>query len=122
MKRYIHVTKEVRESLKNVFKVCDKTIFNALTFCKTRDSDIAKRIRRLAIEKGGIIMVDNICEDQMLHDHDGYMRQYFPNGALLEINKTTGEAVVWHKGEKAHRRNLGIINEIYNLQDFARAL
>ena len=39
------------------------------------------------MEKGGIMMVDEVVEDQMLHDHDGYMRQYFSNGALLEINK-----------------------------------
>lgn len=122
MKRYVHVTKEVREFLMKAFGVGDKTVFNALTFCKERDNDTAKRIRRLAMEKGGIMMVDEVVEDQMLHDHDGYMRQYFSNGALLEINKLTGDATVWFKGEKRMEHCIGITDEIFRLQGFAKGL
>ncbi len=116
------MTKTTREFLCKAFGVGDKTVFNALTFCKDRDNDTAKKIRRLAMDKGGVIMVDEVVEDQMLYDHDGFMHQYFKNGAHLEINKLTGDAVVWFKGEKRKEHNIGIIDEIYRLQGFAEGL
>ena len=36
MKKYIHVTKEVRQELAKVFKVGDRTVRNALLFDKER--------------------------------------------------------------------------------------
>lgn len=58
MEKYIHVTKEVRLCLAKTFNVSDKTVRNALSFDKKRgETDCAKRIRKFALQKGGIVMV-----------------------------------------------------------------
>ena len=90
MKKYIHVTKEVRQELAKVFKVGDRTVRNALLFDKDRgDTDCAKRIRMFALQKGGIVMAV-VPEVEVLYDYDGMISQYFPNGAKLETDKSTG--------------------------------
>ena len=84
MKKYIHVTKEVRQELAKVFNVGDRTVRNALLFDKDRgDTDCAKRIRMFALQKGGIVMAV-VPEVEVLYDYDGMISQYFPNGAKLD--------------------------------------
>ena len=55
MRQYIHVTKETREFLSKAFDIEPRTVYNALNFVK--DNDLAKRVRKLAYEKGGILMM-----------------------------------------------------------------
>lgn len=94
MKKYIHVTKEVRQELAKVFKVGDRTVRNALLFDKDRgDTDCAKRIRMFALQKGGIVMAV-VPEVEVLYDYDGMISQYFPNGAKLETDKSTGNTTI----------------------------
>ena len=48
MKRFINVTKEVRQELAKVFNVGDRAVWNALSYDKERgETDRAKRIRML---------------------------------------------------------------------------
>lgn len=99
MEKYIHVTKEVRQCLAKTFNVSDKTVRNALGFDKKRgETDCAKRIRKFALQKGGIVMVV-APEVEVLHDYDGVINQYFPNGAKLESDKNTGDTELFYKGE-----------------------
>lgn len=80
MEKYIHVTKDVRLYLAKTFNVSDKTVWNALNFDKKRgETDCAKRIRKFALQKGGIVMVV-VPEVEVLYDYDGVISQYFPNG------------------------------------------
>lgn len=100
MKKYIHVTKEVRLKLMAIFNVGDRVVWNALNFDKERGmTDTAKRIRECAKKNGGIVM-NELPEVETLHDADGYMRQYFPNGAMLECNKKDGHVDLLYKGSK----------------------
>lgn len=58
MKRYIDTTKENREFLMRAFGVTERTLYYALRYDGVRgDSDLAKRIRKAAIERGGVAMV-----------------------------------------------------------------
>lgn len=99
MEKYIHVTKDVRLYLAETFNVSDKTVRNALGFDKKRgDTDCAKRIRKFALQKGGIVMVV-APEVEVLYDYDGVINQYFPNGAKLESDKNTGDTELFYKGE-----------------------
>lgn len=99
MEKYIHVTKEVRQCLAKTFNVSDKTVRNALGFDKKRgETDCAKRIRKFALQKGGIVMVV-APEVEVLYDYDGVINQYFPNGAKLESDKNTGDTELFYKGE-----------------------
>lgn len=103
MEKYIHVTKAVRQCLAKTFNVSDKTVRNALGFDKKRgETDCAKRIRKFALQKGGIVMVV-APEVEVLYDYDGVINQYFPNGAKLESDKNTGDTELFYKGERVAR-------------------
>lgn len=103
MEKYIHVTKDVRLYLAKTFNVSDKTVRNALGFDKKRgETDCAKRIRKFALQKGGIVMVV-APEVEVLYDYDGVISQYFPNGAKLESDKNTGDTELFYKGERVAR-------------------
>lgn len=85
------------------FNVSDKTVWNALSFDKKRgETDCAKRIRKFALQKGGIVMVV-APEVEVLYDYDGVINQYFPNGAKLESDKNTGDTELFYKGERVAR-------------------
>ena len=70
----------------------------------------------------GIVMVET-PEIETMHDADGYMRQYFPNGAMLEIDKTSGfAAIVTPKGKQHSVTLIRYISEITDLQKVAQSL
>ena len=69
-KRYIHIKREDREFIMRAFGVTERTVFNAIRFDEKRgNTDLAKRIRKLAMERGGIIMVKH-PEMETLFDAD----------------------------------------------------
>lgn len=99
MKRRIDTTKELRQRAMKVFNVTEQTVFNAIGFDSKRgNTDKAKRIRSYLLQNGGVILVE-LKEVETVHDADGYMRQYFPNGAMIEIDKTTGDLKGYYRGE-----------------------
>ena len=119
MKKYIHVTKEVRLKLMAIFGVGDRVVWNALNFHKERGmTDTAKRIRECAKKNGGIVM-NELPEVETLHDADGYMRQYFPNGAMLECNKKDGHVDLLYKGCKVTGFDDVKISQLENIQYLA---
>lgn len=121
-RRYIHIMKEDREFIMKALGVTERTVFNAIRFDEKRgNTDLAKRIRKLAMERGGIVMVI-IPEMETLHDADNYMRQYFPNGALLEISKVDGNADIYYKGEHILHSDSIMCSEINGLQERAMSL
>lgn len=121
-KRYIHIMKEDREFIMKLLGVTERTVLNAIRFDEKRGhTDLAKRIRKLAMSRGGIVMVVN-PEIETLFDADNYMRQYFPNGALLEICKVDGNADIYYKGERVWHSESIICSEISGLQERAMSL
>lgn len=122
MKKYIHVTKEVRQELAKVFKVGDRTVRNALLFDKERgDTDCAKRIRMFALQKGGIMMTV-VPEVEVLYDYDGMISQYFPNGAKIETDKNTGDTDLFYKGECVARWENIKMSEMDGIQRLAELI
>lgn len=121
-KRYIHIMKEDREFIMKLLGVTERTVLNAIRFDEKRGhADLAKRIRKLAMSRGGIVMVVN-PEIETLFDADNYMRQYFPNGALIELDKKAGTGDVLFKGERAgHYENVSL-RDIEEIQAFASVL
>lgn len=95
MKKYIAVTAEVRAQLVKVFDVDVKSVYNALSY--SSNSDISKRIRKFAQQKGGVKMVA-VEEAECIHDADGVMTQLLPNGAIIEADKNSGVLTVYFKG------------------------
>lgn len=98
MRREIEVTKEDREFLRKLFGVSEPTVYTALKLDKP-ETDVRKRIRKAAMERGGEVMV-TLREMETIHDANNMMVQVFPNGARLEINKLNGSTKVLYKGEE----------------------
>lgn len=122
MEKYIHVTKDVRLCLAKTFNVNDKTVRNALSFDKKRgETDCAKRIRKFALQKGGIVMVV-VPEVEVLYDYDGVINQYFPNGAKLESDKNTGDTELFYKGERVARWENIKLRDMDTIQQLAAGL
>lgn len=121
-KRYIHIKKEDREFIMKAFKVTERTVFNAISFDEKRgNTELAKRIRKLAMERGGIVMVKH-PEMETLFDADRYMRQYLPNDVLLEFSLKDGGCDVFHRGEKVRRYENVDVRSIQNIQNWAMSL
>lgn len=119
MEQYIHITKEVRQHLRKVFKVTDVMIWKALNF--ESDSVLACKIRKAAYENYGILMVKSPAIET-LFDHDDYMRQYLPNDVLLEFNKNNGSGDIFLHGKHVkHYENL-LWSDIKVVQDYAMTL
>ena len=119
MKKYIDITKAVRQDIRKAFKVTEQMVSYALRFDPTNGmSDTAKRIRSYALQKGGVVMVVG-KEVETIHDADGYMRQYFPNGAMVEVDKSTGNAALLWKGEMMVSFDNIKVRELSTLQNAA---
>ena len=122
MKKYIHITKEDRMFIMKALGVTERTVFNAIRFDSKRgDTELARKIRKLAMERGGIVMVE-IPELECLFDADGYMRQYLPNNTILEFSFENGGCDVFHKGEKVRHYENVVVSNIKNIQNWALAL
>ena len=122
MKRYIHIKKEDREFIMMTFKVSEQSVFNAIRYdTKRGNTDLAKRIRKLAIERGGIPMIE-APEWETLHDADGYIRQYKEGGVLLEIFKEGNWCDVYKNGKKMRRFEHLMISDLDGIQKYAERL
>ena len=123
MKKTISVTREQRDFLVKTFDVTKEMVSYALNFHPTQgQSDLARKIRRVALERGGFVMV---CapESEVVHDHDDMMRQYFGNGWMWEADKRTGLLVVMNdKGEEVSRVENASITDIEAVQQCVAAM
>lgn len=122
MERYIHITKTDREVIAKSFGISERTVRNAIRFDEGRgNSELAARIRKLAIERGGIVMVV-VPEIETFYDYDKVMRQYCPNGALIEIDRKDSSGQVIFKGETVKTYEHVTLSDIDEIQAFASAL
>ena len=117
MKKRIDTTKEMRQKAMKVFHVTEQTVFNAICFDSKRgNTDTAKRIRSFILQNGGIVMVE-LPEVETIHDADGMMRQYFPNGAMIEVNKITGDLTSYYKGAEMIKKENVSVRQLAEVQD-----
>lgn len=119
----IEVSKEVRDKIVKTFGVTPQTVTNALNYSGgTRsESDLAKRIRRMAMENGGRRMAYWPECETIFDEVNGTMVQMFGNGAKLTIDKHTGDAEVEYKGRVMKRDKDISVKMIYVLQEYAMA-
>ncbi len=123
MKKYIHVTKETRELLEKTFGVTGTMVWYALSFNPSRgQSDLAKRIRKAALEHRGILMADECVVENTLFDADGYFRNYPTFDTMLEFSREDGGCDVFHKGKKVRHYDNVAMADIDDIQAWAKAL
>lgn len=91
-RRQIEVTKAVKDKIKAVFKCSDVTVYRALNY--STESYLSTRIQQYAMLSGGALLLTTPAAET-IHDADGFMRQYFGNGAMLEADKMTGVVRVY---------------------------
>ncbi len=116
MEKYIAVTKETRDFLRKLFRTSDMTVWRALNYDGRAGNTLtARKIRKAALEKGGILMASCPMIETM-HDADGYMRQYFPNKVMLECNKTTGRVEIIKDGRAVEGYDNVSIGELFKIQ------
>ena len=120
MKRQIAVSKADRHFLMKAFKVTERTVFNALALDKP-ETTLRKKIRKVAMERGGVMMV-TLPAMETFHDADGTMRQYLPNGAILEFYREDGTGHIFFKGEEVAKFDNVDIPMIYSIQEQAASL
>lgn len=123
MKRFIHIQKSDREFIMSAFGVKARTVQNALRYDEVRgNTEMAKCIRKLAMERGGIVMNESV-EVETLHDADGYIRQYMPNGVMLEISKKADATCdVFQHGDLVRHYDNVTLGTIGGIQDWAMTL
>lgn len=61
-------------------------------------------------------------EVEVLHDYDGVINQYFPNGAKLESDKNTGDTELLYKGECVARWDSIKLRDMDTIQQLAAGL
>lgn len=121
MKQVIDISAEVREGIRKAFKVTDVAIWYALNYDEKRgQSDTAKRIRQYAKMNGGVDIMVAEKSDTVIFDSDGSFHQYFSNGAMIVINKRTGDATISWKGEPVLTFGNIKVRQVERLQIVAR--
>ena len=121
-KRFIHLDNPGREFIMKAFNIGPKTVANALYFDKRKGfSDTSERIRKLALERGGVMM-NVVPECETIFDHKGNMYQYFPNGAGIKADKKTGDVDVFFKGNKVRHEENVALTQLDEIQIYAAEL
>lgn len=110
---------ELRKRLQAAFNVTDRAVRNALDW--SSNSHLAEKIRFTALKEGGV-MVGPLNNIETFHDADGIMRQYLPNGAVIEFSRAdnTGR-ILLNGGEVATYTDI-TIPKIYEIQSIAATL
>ena len=97
-------------------------VWRALTFAERGgNSPRACKIRHLAQQRGGILMVASPVMETM-HDADNFMRQYFPNGVMLECDKNTGRVDIIKDGDVVKGYDNVTIDQLSAIQAEAQAM
>ena len=122
--RTIKVTSEAKKKLAKMFNCTERMVYKALCFeCQTL---LARKIQYVARKEMGGWVEAAVPEAEIFYDTmDGgerLMRQYFNNGAVLEVSMTTGEGVVRFKGSPRYRYNEVLVSDIPTIQNYAQNL
>ena len=123
MKKYIKISTKEKEWIMQVFDVSLVMVNHALGFDKKRgNSDLAKRIRKLALHRGGVL-VNELPVFETIHNSNGVMRQSFPNGAENMVDTSAGFVDLHDKkGTLVKALNECSIKQLYELQELAASL
>lgn len=122
--RTIKVSKENKAKLAKMFNCTDRMVYKALCFeCKTL---LARKIQYVARKEMGGWVEAAVPEDEIFYDTmeggERVMRQYFGNGAVLEVSMTTGEGKVTYKGKPRVRYDQVLLTSIPQIQEMARGM
>lgn len=118
----IEVSQKVRDKIEKTFGVSRTMVSYALNYNEQKgQSDLAKRIRKMAMVNGGRRMA-YLPAFETAFCHNGIMTQLFDNGARLTADMHTGRVEVKDpKGVVRKVSENASIPELYVLQNMAMA-
>lgn len=105
--------------LAKLFRVTRVMVWKALSF--ESDTDLAKKIRKAAIERGAQHVVE-LPIFETIHDSEGRMTQTFPGGAVMVCYKDTGAVEVYHAGELVERYEDVSIAQLDSIQQLCATI
>lgn len=115
-RKQIEVSKQTREMLVKLFKTTSVSVWRALSF---RDnSPKSQRIRSAAEQNGGILLMLTPAMET-IHVADGFMRQYFPAGVMIEADKNTGRVELLKNGRRVKNWENVKLSEFHTIQQEA---
>lgn len=99
MQKQIYADLETKDFLAKAFKCSRQAVWLALTF--QRDSETARRIRVLALKRGGTLVGAKAPEWDTTHEEvEKTMTQTLGERVKLVYDKKNGEATVYVDGQK----------------------
>ena len=122
--RTIKVTSESKKKLAKMFNCTERMVYKALCFeCQTL---LARKIQYVARKEMGGWVEAAVPEAEIFYDTmdsgERFMRQYFNNGAVLEVSMKTGTGNVFFKGSPRYRYNQVLVSDIPTIQNYAQNL
>lgn len=122
--RTIKVSNENKAKLAKLFGCSERMVYKAL--CFESETMLARKIRHVARTEMGGWVEAAVPEEEMFYDTmesgERVMRQYFGNGAVLEISMETGIGVVTFKGENVKHFEKVYVDDIPGIQSIALGL
>lgn len=123
MKKYIKINEKEKEWIMSAFGISKAMVNYALSFDKKRgNSDLAKRIRSLALQRGGQLMTE-LPLFETIHNANGVMLQLFSNGAEIKVDSKEGYVELHDKkGNVVKIQSECSIPQLYEIQVLAATL
>lgn len=122
--RTIKVDQSAKSMLAEIFHCTERMVYQAL--CGESNSDLAKKIRYVAMKQFDGWIEAAVPEEEIFYDtkSDGerVMRQYFGNGAMLEISLESGFAKIMFKGEQKAAYGKVTLDFIPKMQEEAKRM
>lgn len=122
--RTIKVSNENKAKLAKLFGCSERMVYKAL--CFESETMLARKIRHVARTEMGGWVEAAVPEEEMFYDTmesgERVMRQYFGNGAVLEISLETGIGVVTFNGENVKHFDKVYVDDIPGIQSIALGL
>ena len=125
MRKQILTDNETKTFLMKVFGCSRQAVWQALNF--KRDSDQARRIRQLALKRGGKLTDGYVPECETTHEEvEKTMTQTFGPRVKLVVDKETGDVSVYVDGQlKDSYKNITVPDLMqlqYEVEQMAAAL
>lgn len=106
MKKQIVIDTDCRDFLMDVFGCSRMAVWRAMTF--ESDSDKSRRLRHLALQRGGELVGAELEEGDTTHEEvEKTMTQHFGKRVKLVYHKPTGDITVYVDG-KIERTACGV--------------
>ncbi|WP_290170480.1 hypothetical protein [uncultured Muribaculum sp.] len=117
----IVVSRDTRTFIMDAYKCKEKAVWAALNF--RTDSPLARRIRSLALQRGGVLVDGNTPKAEPVYDTaNNTMMQSISDSVVIVVNFTDGTACLLDSGKVVDKLITPSIEDFMQLQQQAQKL